>query len=58
MLNRRLSMERCCHRGTACPAKVSYRKMIDSVFDKTSKSPGLRSSSEAHALDLPLGSVH
>jgi hypothetical protein len=58
MLNRRLSMEQCHHYGTACPAKVSHHKAIDSLFDKTSKSLGLHSSSGAHAPDLPLGSVH
>jgi hypothetical protein len=57
MLNRRLSMEQWRHCGTACPAKVSHHKTIDSLFDETSKSLGLRSSSEAHAPDLPLGSV-
>jgi hypothetical protein len=58
MLNRKLSMEQYRHCGTACPAKVSHHKTIDSLSDKTSKSLGFRSSSEAHAMDVPLGSVH
>jgi hypothetical protein len=57
MLSRRLAMKQWRQGGTAWPAKVSYHKTIDFLFDKTSQSLGTCSSSEAHAPDVPLGSV-